>query len=84
MKTQSPDTHPDVERVQIELLRKATIAQRIYLVRSLTKTARQLSWRAVQKANPTFDEEEVALHFVALCYSPELASRLRAYLAGRR
>ncbi len=35
MKTQSPDTHPDMERMQLELLRKATVAQRFGLVRSL-------------------------------------------------
>lgn len=35
MKTQSPDTSPEAERIQIELLRNATGAQRFALVRSL-------------------------------------------------
>ncbi|HKP53862.1 MAG TPA: hypothetical protein VJ183_14570 [Chloroflexia bacterium] len=84
MKTQSSDTHPDAERVQIELLRKATVAQRFGLVRSLTKTTRQLAWRAIQRAYPDASDEEVALLFAAHAYGQELAERLRHDLARRR
>lgn len=83
MKTQSSDTHPDAERVQIELLRNATVAQRFGLVRSLTRTTRQLAWRAVQRVHPDANDDEVALLFAAHCYGPELAERLRADLARR-
>ena len=84
MRTQSPDTHPDAERVQLDLLRKATVAQRFALVRSLTKTTRQLAWRAVQRVHPDANSEEVALIFAAHCYGQELAERLRADLARRK
>jgi len=84
MKTQSPDTHPDAERVQIELLRQATIAQHFHLVRSLTATTRWLAWRAIREANPEASDEEVDLLFVRVHYGPELADRLRAFLAQHR
>jgi hypothetical protein len=84
MRPQSIDTHPDAERVQIELLRKASVARRFHLVRSLTKTTRQLTWRSMQEKYPSASEEEIGLHFVALVYGQELADRLRSYLANRR
>jgi hypothetical protein len=84
MKTQSPDTHPDAERVQIELLRQATIAQRFHLVRSLTATTRRLAWRAIREANPEASDQEIDLLFVAVHYGQDLADRLRVYLAQRR
>lgn len=84
MKTQSPDTSPEAERVQIELLRKTTLAQRFALVSSLSHTTRQLALRAVQRAHPEASEEEVHLLFIALCYGDELANRLRNSLDRRR
>jgi hypothetical protein len=81
MKTQSEDTHPDVERVQIELLRKATVAQRIRLARSLTQTTIRLAWRAIEEANPGASQDEIAVKFVAVHYGQELADRLKHYLS---
>ncbi|HEY7127969.1 MAG TPA: hypothetical protein VH540_28835 [Ktedonobacterales bacterium] len=84
MKTQSPDTSPEAERVQIELLRKATLAQRFALVSSLSYTTRQLALRAVQRAHPEASEEEARLLLIALCYGDELANRLRNSLDRRQ
>lgn len=84
MKTQSADTHPDAEKVQIDLLRRATVARRSGLAHSLSQTAIQLARRAIQRAHPDADEEEIALTFVALHYDQDLADRLRADLARRR
>ncbi len=84
MRTQSRDTHPEVERVQIELLRKAGVARRFSLARSLSQTVIQLSRRAIRESHPDASEEELALIFVELNYGKELAERLRADLARRR
>jgi hypothetical protein len=84
MRTQSRDTDPDAERMQLDLLRKMTAAERFQLVRSLTQTTRQLAWRAIQRANPDATAEEIALIFVAVHYGEDLANRLRAYLAARK
>lgn len=80
MKTQAIDTDPKTEAVLISLLRKATPAQKMSKVRSLTQTLIQLSKRAIARANKDIDAQEVDLLFVELHYGKELARRLRAYL----
>jgi hypothetical protein len=77
------DTHPDAEKVQIELLRKATFAQRWAKMASLTAYAINLSRRAIAEANPGLDQRELDLKFVELSYGRELADRLRTHLEGR-
>lgn len=84
MRTQSSDTHPDMERVQIEMLRKLDVAGRIGLARSLSRTAMRLSWQALEKANPGATEDELKVMFVALNYGPDLAEGFRTYLSNRQ
>ena len=83
MVTQSIDTHPKAEEFQISLLRKATIAKRLSIMRSLSQTTIQLSRRAIQRANPTLSDDDLDLAFVAYHYGAELAKRLRRYLEQR-
>ncbi len=80
MITQSFDTSLNAEETQISLIRKASIAERISRVRSLSQTTMQLSRRAISRANPGLSEQEVTLIFVAYHYGDELANRLRAYM----
>lgn len=80
-KTRSPDTHPDAERVQLALLRKASLAQRASLALSLSQTTRQLAWRALRRSKPEGSAEEAACTFVALHYGRSLATCLKAALA---
>ena len=77
------DTHPDAEKVQIDLLRRASTAERFALACSLTATAVSLSRRAIARANPDLGPQEVDLKFVELHYGKELASRVRRYLEDR-
>lgn len=77
------DTHPDAERVQIELARKATPAQKIAQVRCLTDMATRLSRRAIARANPGLSPEDVDLKWVELNYGRELAAQVREYLRNR-
>jgi hypothetical protein len=84
MPSKSPlDTHPDAERVQIELLRKASASERFALACSLTATTISLSRRAIARANPDFSPQDVDLKFVELHYGKDLASRVRRYLERR-
>jgi hypothetical protein len=78
------DTHPDAERVQIELLRKATGAQRIAKMRSLTSFVVGMSRQAAARANPGLTSREIDLLWVKLNYGQELAGRLRDYLEERQ
>lgn len=84
MKPLSRDTHPEAEEFQIELLRKATIAQRFHLVRSLSATTRLMAWEGIKKANPNASDEEIDLLFVEYHYGKELAIKVRDYLAQRK
>ena len=83
MRTQSSDTHPEAERVQIELLRKAGIARRISIAGSLSRSAIQLSRQAIRKANPNASEAELRLIFIELNYGKGLADRIRTQFASR-
>jgi len=83
MKTQSADTDPEAECVQMELLRNLTIAQRFALAQSLSTRARRLAMRAIRRANPAASEDEVRLIFVEVHYGKDLADRLRTYLSAR-
>lgn len=42
MNTLSSDTHPEIERLHIELIRKIPLSRRLQMVTSLIKTTRQL------------------------------------------
>jgi hypothetical protein len=44
----------------------------------------ELSRRAIRRQHPDWDEREVQLHFVALHYGEDLASRVRVYLESRQ
>ena len=80
MKTQSIDTHPKAETVQIALLRQASPMKRAWLLRSLSQTVFRLSQRAIRKANPQLTEQELKVLFVRHCYGDDLANRLQRYL----
>jgi hypothetical protein len=77
------DTHTNAQRLQIELLRKLSVAERFLKVRQLTAWTVGLSKRAIARANPDLTVAEVNLKFIELHYGPELAQRVREYLNDR-
>lgn len=84
MKTQSIDTHPKAEEVQIQLIRQATVAQRIARMSALTASLMKLSKRAIRRANPEASQDELDVLFVKYHYGEVLAVRFQAYLYQRR
>jgi len=80
MISQSPDTTPQAEKVQVELIRESSVSKRVSRVRSLSQTTMYLSRRAIQRTNPLLSEREVDLAFVANHYGKNLAERLRLYM----
>ena len=83
MKRFLSDTDSRAARVQVDLLRNASVAKRIYLARSLTRTAILLSRRAIGRANPDLGERDVSLLFIELHYGKHLAQEMRNYLERR-
>jgi len=84
MITQSPDTFPQAEKVQIELIRESSVARRISTVRSLSQTVMYLSRRAIRRAKPFLTEREVDLAFVANHYGEKIAECLRSYMERKQ
>ena len=84
MTSQSPDTIAEVEKVQIDLIRKASICKRISVARSLSQTVMYLARRAIRRANPSMSEQEVDLAFVENHYGKKLAESLRLYMESKR
>lgn len=73
------DTHPDVERVQIELFRRASVARRVQVARSLSRTTLQLAQRAVRRAHPEASDRDQWLRFLAAHYGKAFADQVREH-----
>lgn len=80
MKTQSSDTHPEIEKVLISLLRNSSVAKRMSKVRSLSESTIKLSRRAIKRANPDLDETELHLKFISHHYGEKLAALFREHM----
>ena len=77
MKPLSPDTQPEVERIHIEMIRKAPLSLRLQMVTSLIQTTRRLSWRGICERYPRETFESQLRRFILLLYKDEfLADRL--------
>ncbi len=77
------DTAAEAERVQVELSRQMTAAEKIAQVRSLSALVIGLSRRAIARANPHLSPQELDVKFVELHYGKELAERLAEDLRRR-
>jgi hypothetical protein len=74
------DTSPEAERVQLDLIRKMTIAERLARASAWTRMAVKLSRQGIARANPGLDDRELAVLWVENQYGRDLAARLREYL----
>ncbi len=84
MITPLTDTDPAAERVQLELLRRATPERRLRLALSLSGSVVALSRGGLAEKSPGASAEEIGLRFVAVHYGRELADELRRHLLARR
>lgn len=74
------DTHPDAERVQIELLRQKTPMQRLGMALDLTDSLLRSSRQTIASRNPHLNAHELTVKCVELYYGKQLAAQLRDYL----
>lgn len=79
MKTQSVDTNEKTEKVLISIIRKKSPSQKLSQVFSLSQMAIQLSKRAIRRANPNLDDNEIKLLFIELHYGKDLANKVRRH-----
>ncbi len=75
MREYAIDTNESMEKRQLELLRKLTLAQKFNLTCSLTHSVIQLSRRAIGASFPGLDKKGIDLKFIELNYGKALANK---------
>ena len=75
MRTQSPDTSPEAERVLIELLRQAPAWRRLQLADHMSATVRNLCRAGLRSRHPKASERELRRRFADIHLGPELAAK---------
>lgn len=72
------DTHPEIERVWIKMLREAGPERRVAMACDLTTHAIALSKAAIARTHPNLPLVERELFFISVVYGDDLARRIRA------
>jgi hypothetical protein len=72
VKTQSTDTHPEIERIIIESYRRMSPAERFKIMEDLTRAAISLTMSGVRANHPGADETECRLRAASRWLDPEL------------
>ena len=75
MRTLAEDTHPDAERVLIELLRRATPARKMAMVLGANRTARRLALTGLRERHPSDSPARLRRRLAELWLGPELAAK---------
>jgi hypothetical protein len=73
------DTSKDAARIQLELLREKTPAERLMLAARLSHEVIQASKRAIARVHPEFTPRQVEHLFIELHYGRELADAVRRH-----
>jgi len=76
MTTLSPDTQPDAESVQIELLRQAPPWRKLQLLGQMIQTCRMLALSGLRRRHPDETPEELLLRLAMLVLGRETAARV--------
>ena len=76
MKTQSPDTSPEAERVLIERIRQTPLWRRLQLADQMSLTVRNLSIAGIKVRYPHATDQEVRRRFADIHLGPELAAKV--------
>jgi hypothetical protein len=74
MSTLFPDTQPQAERVQIELLRQAPAWRKLDMVGQLNQTLRTLALSGLRQRHPQATPQELRRRLADLLLGPALAA----------
>ncbi|MCH8824993.1 MAG: hypothetical protein IH984_15970 [Planctomycetes bacterium] len=77
------DTHPEMQRVQIKLLRQAGPDRRGQLASQMSNQAHWRAMQAIAKANPELSKLEQKILFIEVRCGRDLSQRVRAYLLNQ-
>ncbi len=70
------DTHPDIERIQIELMRQAPAWRKLYIVDQMFQAMKQLAMSGLRQRHPRATEDELHRRLADLLLGPELAEQV--------
>ena len=74
MRTLSPDTSPQAERVMFELLRDVPPERKLRMVASMNATVRHLAVMGLKQRHPAADDEEIRRRLADILLGPERAA----------
>ena len=75
MGTLRPDTHPDIERLQVERLRQMPSWRKMELMAEMSRSVRSLALAGLRQRHPTDTPTEVRHRLAELLLGQELAAR---------
>ena len=78
------DTHPEIKRIQIELMRQAPPWRKAEMVGQLYMTMKQLAMLGLRERFPEAGEAELRRRLADLLLGPELARRVYGLSSRRR
>ena len=70
------DTSPEMEQVQIEILRSMPSWKRFQLINDLMVTGRKLAFAGLRRRFPNVGPEELRRRYATLTLGPELATKV--------
>ena len=79
MLAQSKDTDVKIEKILISMIRQESIAKRASRMCSLSQTTQQLSRRAIKRAHPTFNEQQLKQLFIKYIYGLDVSESFCHY-----
>jgi len=83
MTTLSPDTRPEAEHVQLEMLRQAPAWRKLQMVGEMHQALCQLALSGLRQRYPHASEGELRRRLADLLLGPELAARVYGPLKDR-
>lgn len=72
----SPDTHPEIERIQVELLRRMPPWRKLERVADMTEAVRTLALAGLRQRHPDDTPGQRRRRLADLLLDPELAERV--------
>lgn len=80
----SGDTHPEAERIQVEILRGMSIAHRLRMVGELNRTIRAVALAGIRSRLPEATAAEIEAELMRLLLGGDLARRVEEIRRRRR
>lgn len=75
-RTQSEDTHPEIERMLVVAWRKQTPARKLDLLRSVTQDMQRLQLAVIRQRHPDAGDWELKMRLASRWLEPELMRRV--------